>query len=87
MLDANALPLDVETLKRLLLERDARHEMTIREKDRHIEHLNLQLARLRRWKFGQSTEALATAGQISLALQEELAASVKDLLPQMPVAA
>jgi transposase len=87
VLDANALPLDVETLKRLLLERDARHEMTIREKDRHIEHLNLQLARLRRWKFGQSSEALATAGQISLALQEELAASVKDLLPQMPVAA
>ena len=78
VLDANALPNDVEVLKRLLLEREATlasRELTIREKDRHIEHLKLQLARLRRWKFGQASEALESAGQITLSL-EEIAAAV-----------
>ena len=82
MLDANALPNDVVLLKRLLLERDAALEsrdLTIRERDRHIEHLKLQLARLRRWKFGQASEALESAGQITLSL-EEITAAVADTL-------
>lgn len=62
MLDANALPTDVESLRCLVL-----------EKDRQIEHLKLQLARLRRWKFGESSEQLEGAGQLALSL-EELAA-------------
>jgi transposase len=82
VLDANALPNDVEVLKGLLLEREATlasRELTIREKDRHIEHLKLQLARLRRWKFGQASEALESAGQITLSL-EEIAAAVSQAL-------
>jgi transposase len=77
VLDVNALPNDVELLKRLLSERDAAVEtrdLTIREKDRHIEHLKLQLARFRRWKFGQASEALESAGQIALSLEEITAA-------------
>jgi transposase len=77
VLDANALPNDVELLKRLLLERDAAlasRELTIREKDRHIEHLKFQIAKLRRWKFGQASEALESAGQIVLSLEEITAA-------------
>jgi len=62
VLDANALPTDVESLRLLVL-----------EKDRQIEHLKLQLARLRRWKFGESSEQLEDAGQLALSL-EELAA-------------
>lgn len=62
MLDANALPTDVESLRCLVL-----------EKDRQIEHLRLQLAKLRRWKFGDSSEQLEGAGQLPLSL-EELAA-------------
>jgi transposase len=82
VLDANALPNDVELLKRLLLERDAAlasRELTIREKDRHIEHLKFQLAKLRRWKFGQASEALESAGQITLSL-EEITAAVSQTL-------
>lgn len=65
MLDANALPNDVDGLKRLLL-----------TKDRQIEHLKYQLAKLRRARFGQSSERLENAGQIPLtfeALQAALA--------------
>ena len=75
MLDASDLPDDVERLKAVLLERDAQHALTVREKDRHIEHLKLQIAKLRRWKFGQSSEALESCGQITLSL-EEIAAAV-----------
>ena len=82
VLDANALLKEVDVLKRLLLERDAAlasRDLTIREKDRHIEHLKFQLAKLRRWKFGQASEALESAGQITLSL-EEIAAAVADTL-------
>src|SRR6185312_9034248 len=57
--NANTLPDDVATLKRLVLERD-----------REVEHLKLQLAKLRRWKFGQSSEQLKEAGQLPLTLEE-----------------
>ena len=73
MLDANTLPDDVATLKRLLLERD-----------REVEHLKLQLARLRRWKFGQSSESLKEAGQLSLTLEELKAAVVQAMSAANP---
>ena len=63
MLDANTLPNDVASLKRLVIERD-----------REVEHLKLQLAKLRRWKNGQSSEALEASGQLTLTLQELKAA-------------
>jgi transposase len=63
VLDINSLPNDVASLKRLVLERD-----------REVEHLKMQLARLRRWKFGQSSEQLEAAGQMPLTLQELQAA-------------
>ena len=63
MLDANTLPNDVASLKRLVIERD-----------REVEHLKLQLARLRRWKFGQSSEAFEASGQLPLTLEELKAA-------------
>ena len=43
--DRNALPDDVETLKRLVIGRD---EM--------IAKLMVEIARLKRWRFGQSAE-------------------------------
>lgn len=46
------IPSDIETLKRLFIEQ----RLTIRAKDMEIEHLRLQVARLRRMKFGQSSE-------------------------------
>jgi transposase len=63
VLDANTLPNDVASLKRLVIERD-----------REVEHLKLQLAKLRRWKYGQSSEALEASGQLPLTLQELKAA-------------
>jgi transposase len=57
--DINSLPNDVPSLKRLVI-----------ECDREIEHLKLQLAKLRRWKFGQSSEQLEGLGQMVLRLQE-----------------
>lgn len=62
---SNTLPNDVATLKRLVVERD-----------REIEHLKLQLARLRRWKFGASSEVMERAGQMPLTLEELQAAVV-----------
>jgi integrase len=82
VLDAHALPSDVESLKRLLLEREATvqaRDVELREKQRQIEHLKLQLAKLRRARFGQSSEALKEAGQLPLTL-EELEAAVADAL-------
>jgi hypothetical protein len=69
VLDANTLPNDVPTLKRLVVERD-----------REVEHLKLQLAKLHRWKFGQSSEALKEAGQLPLTLEELKAAVFQAVL-------
>lgn len=69
VLDANTLPDDVATLKRLVLERD-----------REVEHLKLQLAKLCRWKFGQSSESLKEAGQLPLRLEELKAAVMQAVL-------
>jgi transposase len=83
VLDPNAVPDDVESLKRLLLERDATvhaRDIELREKQQQIEHLKFQLAKLPRERFGQISERLEDAGQILLtfeALQAALAAAAK----------
>jgi len=69
-----ALPDDVESLKKLL---QAAHDKVetlsakLRSRDVLIEHLKLQLARLRRMKFGRSSEALdEQIAQLELSLEE-----------------
>jgi transposase len=58
VLDAHAIPSDVDDLKRLVL-----------EQKREIERLKIQLARFRRWKFGRSSEQMDLAmSQIELGL-------------------
>ena len=79
MLDINALPDDVHRLKRLLLEHHAASlakDLKLEEKNREIEHLKWQLAKLRRARFGQSSEAFDGIGQLSLTF-EELAAAIE----------
>ena len=79
MLDINALPDDVAGLKRLVLEHHAASEakdIQLRERDQQIEHLKFQLAKLRRARFGQSSEQL-DSGQLPLTL-EELKAAVAE---------
>jgi transposase len=78
VLDINALPTDVTQLQQLLI---AHHELVatqtvdLRTQQRQIEHLKFQLAKLRRFRFGQSSEQMAGIEQMALSL-EELAASV-----------
>ncbi len=58
---AGELPNDLETLKRLLLERTAALELAqalLLSRQHEIEQLKLQIARLRRMHFGRSSEAL-----------------------------
>jgi len=77
VLDANTLPSDVESLKRLLIERDATIEakdLALREKQREVEHLKWQLAKLLRARFGQSSEQLRASGQLPLSLEQLQAA-------------
>ena len=71
---AAALPTDVETLQELL--RAAQGAMAamsaqLRSRDVMIEHLKLQLARLKRMKFGRSSEQLdAQIAQLEFSLEE-----------------
>ena len=66
MLDANDLPNDVDHLKRLVLE----HRSRVQTQQLEIERLKIQLSRLRRWKFGRSSEQLdLEIAQIELTLQ------------------
>ena len=79
MLDINALPDDVHRLKRLLLEHHAASlakDLRLEEKNREIEHLKWQLAKLRRARFGQSSEGFDGIGQLPL-IFEELTAAVE----------
>src|SRR5437879_13271345 len=58
---AGELPNDIETLKRLLLERTAALEVAqalLLSRQHEIEQLRLQIARLRRMHFGRSSEQL-----------------------------
>ena len=80
MLDVNTLPDDVEGLKRLVIEHHAAgqaKDIELREQRMQIEHLKFQLAKLRRARFGQSSEQLEGAGQLPLTL-EELKAAVAE---------
>ena len=76
MLDINALPDDVAGLKRLVLEHHAAaqaKDIQLRERDQQIEHLKFQLAKLRRARFGQSSEQM-DSGQLPLTFEELIAA-------------
>jgi transposase len=77
VLDLNALPDDVESLKRLLIEHytaSQAKDIRLREQCHQIEHLQFLLAKLRRIRFGQSSEQLEGAGQLPLSFQELKAA-------------
>jgi transposase len=79
VLDINALPDDVAGLKRLVVEHHAASQakdVQLRERDQQIEHLKFQLAKLRRARFGQSSEQMGS-GQLPLTL-EELKAAVAE---------
>lgn len=79
MLDINALPDDVADLKRLVVEHHAASQakdIELREQRQQIEHLKFQLAKLRRARFGQSSEQMES-GQFPLSL-EELKAAVAE---------
>ena len=79
MLDINALPDDVHRLKRLLLEHHAASlakDLRLEEKNREIEHLKWQLAKLRRARFGQSSEGFDGISQLPLTF-EGLTAAVE----------
>ena len=57
----DSLPNDIEALKRLVLEREAALEIerhNVRAQRTLIEHLKLQIARLKRLQFGQRSEKL-----------------------------
>ena len=80
MLDINALPNDVEGLKRLVIEHHAASQakdIELREHRVLIEHLRFQLAKLRRARFGRSSEQLEGAGQLPMSF-EELKAAVAE---------
>jgi len=86
VLDINALPDDVESLRRLLIEHHAASQakdIRLREQSQQIEHLKFLLAKLRRARFGQSSEQLEGAGQLPL-LFEQLKAALAEAKRQMP---
>jgi transposase len=77
VLESPVLSNDVETLKRVVLEHEAAlraKDIELREKQHQIEHLKFQLAKLRRARFGQSSEQLESAGQLPLSLEQLQAA-------------
>ena len=77
MANASSLPDDIETLKRLLVNRD---EL--------IAKLTAEIARLKRWQFGRSAERLeGTLAQLQLALDDLQAAEKKTETHPQPVVA
>ena len=89
MLDINALPDDVGSLRRLLVEHHAASQakdIRLREQRQQIEHLKFLLAKLRRARFGQSSEQLEGAGQLPLRFQQ-LMAALAEAERQIPPAA
>jgi len=88
---AAALPTDVETLQGLLRAAQASvaaMSAQLRSRDVLIENLKLQLARLKRMKFGRSSEHLdAQIAQLELCLEElEANAAASPAPPQGPAA-
>jgi transposase len=85
MLDINALPDDVERLKCLVVEHHAASlakDVQLREKSRQIEHLKFLIAKLRRARFGATSEILEGVGQLPLSF-EELAAALAEAQRQV----
>lgn len=82
MLHARDLPNDIETLKRLLTEKDAALQATrseLRSQKIEIDRLRLELARLRRIQFGRSSERLnEKIAQLELILEDLEAAEAAD---------
>ena len=68
------LPDDIEALKRLVREREAQLEIARHNERAHltlIEHLKLQIARLKRMQFGRSSEKLnAQIEQLELIVED-----------------
>jgi len=85
------LPTDVESLQKLLAAaRDKVDNLSaqLRSRDVLIEQLKLQLARLKRLKFGRSSEQLdAQIAQLELSLEELEANAAADPVPEAPVEA
>jgi transposase len=80
VLDVNALSNDIDELKRLVIEHHTAaqtKDIELREQRAVIEHLRFQLAKLRRGRFGQSSEQLEGAGQLPMTF-EELRAAVAE---------
>ncbi len=78
MLDINALPTDVTHLQRLLVEHHelvASQSSDLRTQRRQIEHLKFQLAKLRRFRFGQSSEQMQGIEQMVLGLEALVASA------------
>src|SRR6185437_4664338 len=86
---ADSLPDDVARLKALLQAANERVDSLsaqLRSRDVLIEHLKLQLARLKRMQFGRSSEQLdAQIAQLELSLEELEANAAADLQPQASV--
>lgn len=75
VLDVKKLPNTPEGLIELVM---SQHH-TITTQAQEIEHLKFVLAKLRRWKFGQSSEQIERAGQMALTL-EDINAAVREVL-------
>lgn len=89
MLDITALPTDVMQLQRLLVEHHTTIEtqsVDLRTQRRQIEHLKFQLAKLRRFRFGQSSERLEGVEQMALGL-EAVQLSITDGVAALPILA
>lgn len=87
MLDINALPTDVTQLQRLLMEHHAlvaTQTVDLRTKQRQIEHLKFQLAKLRRFRFGQSSERLEGIEQMVLSLEALETSVAQAQIPSSP---
>jgi len=82
---ARDLPSDADSLKRLILENDAlleRMREALRSRELEIEHLKLLLAKLRRMKFGRSSEALdERIQQLELSIEELEASAAQATAP------
>jgi transposase len=88
--DSNALPIDVKQLQLLLMaqrELVARQNLDLRTQQRQIEHLKFQLAKLRRFRFGQSCEQMQGIAQMVLGLEALVASAALAPSSALPVAA
>ena len=86
VLDINALPKTQDGLIQLVVSQHhtiQTQDHKIKTQTQEIDHLKFVIAKFRRWKFGQSSEAIERAGQMALSL-EDINAAVREVLGQMP---